>query len=126
MSMMARATFCLFAAFLLSACGSGKDEAGLAKTPEQAASQIEQAFSSAKDSTKGVAAAASEAMRKGDFEKAIVSLETVKASPDVTVEQGMAVHSTTLVLEQQLISAIEAGDKNAERAYQLLKAMKRK
>lgn len=107
-------------------CGSQDEVLPVAKTPEQAASQIEQAFSGAKGPARDVAAAASDAMRKGDFEKAIVSLQTVRATPDVTVDQGMAIHSTTIMLEERLVSAIESGDKNAERAYQLLKAMKRK
>lgn len=111
---------------LVAGCGAREEALPMAKTPEQAASQIEQAFSGANDSTRQVAEAASDAMRKGDFEKAIVSLETVKSDQSVTVDQGIAIHSTTLVLEQRLISAIEAGDKNAERAYQLLKAFKRK
>jgi hypothetical protein len=113
-------------ALLLSGCGSKDEALPVVKTPEQAASQIDQAFANANGVARDVAAAASDAMRKGDFEKAIVSLQTVKASPDVTLDQGLAIHSTTIMLEERLISAMGSGDKNAERAYQLLKAMKRK
>ena len=114
------------ALLFFSGCGGSKDESTVAKTPAQAASQLEQAFSSGDSATKQVVSAASEALRKGDFEKAIVSLETVRSAPDVTVDQGIAIYSSTVILEQRLLSAIEAGDKNAERAYQMLKAFKRK
>lgn len=114
------------ACVLLPGCSRSNEEMPLAKTPEQAASQIEDAFAGANATTRQVAAAASEAMRKGEYEKAIVSLETVKSATNVTLDQGFAIHSSTVALEQRLISAMEAGDKNAERAYQMLKAFKKK
>jgi outer membrane murein-binding lipoprotein Lpp len=112
--------------FLAGCGGSNETDSPLAESPEQAASQIEQAFSDADNATRQVAAAASEALRKGEYEKAIVSLETVRDAPDVTPDQGLAIYNSTVALEQRLISAMEAGDKNAERAYQMLKAFKRK
>src|SRR5204863_8360930 len=117
-------------AFLLlipAACSKRSEgDFRVARSPKEAASQIEQAFAAAKESTRQAANTASEAMRKGDYEQAVVSLETVLSSEGITVEQGFAIHSSTVVLEGSLINAIRGGDKNAERAYQLLKAMKKK
>ncbi len=119
-----------FFTLVLVAC-SGCDNASekaleAARTPKEAAAHLDQAFANAPADAKQSAAAASEALKAGDFAKAIVSLEATKSSPSVTLDQGLAIHSSTLLLESQLISAIQAGDKNAERAYELLKAMKRK
>lgn len=116
----------MIATAILTGCGK-KSAAlpGVAETPKQAASQLEQAFSNADAARKQAATAASEAMVRGDYEKAVVSLQVARGGADVTVEQGLAVHSSSVMLESRLISAIQAGDKNAERAYQLLKALKR-
>ena len=112
---------------LLTACSKqSKEDLAIARTPKEAASQIDQAFVAANAATKQAAAAASEALRKGDYEQAVVSLQVVRSSPEITVEQGFAIHSSTVAMEARLISAMESGDKNAERAYQLLKAMKKK
>lgn len=116
-----------FLLLLIAACSKQpKEDLTIARTPKEAASQIDQAFVAANAATKQAAAAASEAMRKGDYEKAVVSLQVVRSSPEITVEQGFAIHSSAVAMEARLISAIESGDKNAERAYQLLKAMKKK
>ena len=69
--------------------------------------------------------AASEAMRNGEYEKAIVTLHTVKQAPGITMEQGLAIHSSMVTLEQTLINAIERGDPKAKQAYELLRRMKR-
>ena len=111
-------------AFFLTACGE-TEEFPVAETPEQAASQIEQAFANSQGLAQTAARAASEAMRKGEYEKAVVSLQTLTASTNATLEQGMAVYSSTVALEAQLIGGVEAGDPNAIRAYDLLKRMKR-
>jgi PBP1b-binding outer membrane lipoprotein LpoB len=111
---------------VLAGCAKAPDEAaGLARTPEQAASQMEQAFGNTQGRTRDLALAASEALRKGEYETAVVSLQTVREDPAITTEQRMAVYSSAVSLEARLIGAMESGDKNAERAYQLLKAMKR-
>lgn len=110
----------------LCACGKSPDvEAGLAKTPEQAASQMEQAFADADAQMRELATAASEALRKSEFEDAVVSLQSMKVNPEMTPDQRMAIYGSAITLEARLINAIQAGDKNAERAYQLLKEMKR-
>ncbi len=112
---------------LLTGCGDSSDsDTKIARTPKEAASQIEQAFAQATGETRQTAAAASEAMRTGDHEKAVVSLRAIRSGADLTVQQGIAIHSSTVTLEASLISAAESGDEKARRAYELLKAMKRK
>lgn len=111
---------------LLLGCGkSPEEEAGMATTPEQAASQMEQAFANSEAKMRELAAATSDALRKNEYENAVVSLQTIRASEEMTPEQRMAIYGSAVTLEARLISAMQSGDKNAERAYQLLKAMKR-
>ena len=69
---------------------------------------------------------AAEALRRGEYEKAVVSLTTVRAATNATLEQGMAVHQSTVQLEARLAAEIAAGNEAATRAYGLLKAMKAK
>jgi outer membrane PBP1 activator LpoA protein len=95
------------------------------RSPREAASQIEQAFVQAQPELKQNATVASTALRSGDYEKAVVSLMTVRSSEKLTPEQGLAVHHSMVAMEGRLIRAIEAGDENAKRAYQLLKELKR-
>jgi hypothetical protein len=118
----------LIAALTLCMAGCSKSteaETGITKTPEQAASQMEQAFADADAKTRELAAATSEALRKSEFENAVVSLQTMRASQEITPDQRRAVYNSAVTLEARLISAMESGDKNAERAYQLLKELKR-
>jgi hypothetical protein len=111
---------------LVSGCSKSSEADGFtAKTPEQAASSLDQAFTAASAPVKQDVSAVSEALRKRDYEKAIVSLHTLQQSPGITMEQGMAIKNSSVLLESELISAMERGDKNAERAYQLLKRTRR-
>lgn len=106
-------------------CGKTEDDVALAKDPKQAASQLDTAFSAANSQVKQSAVTASEALRRGEYEKAIVNLQVMRDSQALTMEQGLAIHGTVVSLESQLIRGVEAGDPNAIRAYQLLRAMKR-
>lgn len=111
---------------VLAGCGkSGDDSAPKVETPAQAGAQLDQAFQNANGALKDSAAAAAEAMRKGEYEKAVVSLHTAQQAPNITLNQGMAIHSSMLTLERDLINAIERGDPNAKKAYELLKRSKR-
>ena len=96
-----------------------------ASTPKQAASQIQEAFVSAPVEVKSEAKVASEALRTANYEKAILSLEAMKARQNLTLEQGVAVHNSMVALEGKLIAAMEAGDPNAKRAYEQLKKSRR-
>lgn len=114
------------AAILASGCGQGGPDLRVAETPKQAATQLDSAFSAAKPEFQGAARAASDALRNGDYPAAVESLQALKASESVTPEQGMAVHSSLVVLEGGLLSAMESGDAKAKQAYQRLKALKAK
>ncbi len=93
--------------------------------PGEAAAKMDDSFANADASTKKNVTAASEAMKRGEYEKAIVSLQNVRGSQNLTMQQGMAVQRSVVSMESELISAMEAGDENARRAYQLLKQMNR-
>ena len=110
--------------FVLSGCGKPAKEITASATPlqpKEAASQIQQAFSGATAEVKKDAAVVSESLRTANYEQAIQSLEVIKARQNLTLEQGMAVHNSERALVTKLLAAMEAGDPNAKRAYELLK-----
>lgn len=107
---------------------SGVDTSGetAPATPDQAAAQVEQVFQEAQPEIKEAATSAVDAMRKGEYERAVVSLTVVRQQPTLTLQQGMAVHNSLVNLEAHLIQAIENGDPNAKRAYEVLRRSKQK
>ena len=121
----------VFLALLLAAhSGCSKPDADGTPTaippqPQEAASQLQQAFTSANPEAKNTATVASEALRTADYEKAIQSIQTIKARQNLTYDQGIAVYNTERALEARLIAGINAGDPNAKRAYELLKKSRR-
>ena len=120
---------CLTGALLLAVSGCGKRDDGRieATTPKEAASGLEKAFQEAPAPVQDNVRVVSDAMRRGEYEKAVISLQAVRQeSPKATLEQGMAVHGAMVSMESQLIQAIQSGDANAARAYELLRALKRK
>lgn len=117
----------LVAISISTGCGSNEgQEPKLASTPAEAAGQMKRAFAGVSAETRHAAEVAAEALRRGEYEKAVVSLTTVRAATNSTLEQGLAVHSSTLQLEARLAAEIAAGNETAQRAYALLKAMKAK
>jgi hypothetical protein len=114
----------LLALFLTGCGGSNDDSAGVA-TPQQAATQIDEAFTTAEPELQQNIQVASEALREGKFEQAVVALQVTRNSTNLTLDQGMAVHNSMITLEQHLINAAANGDANAQRAYDLLKKSKR-
>jgi hypothetical protein len=112
---------------LLSGCGKSDTQSGTiaVSTPKEAASQLQQAFEKADPEIKQSVDAASVALRNGEYEKAVVSLQVIRSGEGISLDQGLAIHSSIVTLESQLVSAIEAGDPNAKRAYELLKGLKR-
>ena len=120
----------LFTALFLALDGCGKPPADATPTatppkPNEAASQLQRAFVSADVEVKNTANVASEALRTANYEKAIDSLQTIKARQNLTFEQGMAIYNSERALEARLIAGINAGDPNAKRAYELLKQRRR-
>ncbi|MBN8246327.1 MAG: hypothetical protein J0L84_02650 [Verrucomicrobia bacterium] len=119
---------CLIAASLcLTACRRSEgDEPRMASTPAEAAGQIEAAFADAPDTYRQAAADASSALRSGDLTKAVESLGALRASESVTLNQGMAVHSSLVLLEARLVAEADGGDARAQEAYALLRRLKQK
>ena len=118
---------CLAGVALLLLSGCGKEDSGAIEvtTPKEAASTLEQAFHQAPDPVQQEVRQVSDAMRRGEYDKAVMSLQAVKEQSNATLEQGMAVHGAMVSMESQLIQAIQSGDKNAAQAYELLRALKR-
>lgn len=104
---------------------TGDNSGGEPPKPKQAATQLEKAFAAAPVEVKKVTQTASEAVRGGDYEKAIVALQTVKERGNLTFDQGMAVHDSMVAMEASLIAGVTAGDPKAKRAFELLKALKK-
>lgn len=112
---------------LLAMAGCGqRDETGPAADPQQAASQLDRAFSGAPENFRSAAADASGALQSGDYGRAVESLGVLRASEGVTVDQGLAVHNSMVMLESRLLERIESGDVEAQKAYALLKRLKQK
>ena len=108
----------------VSGCGKSGDAAPVSDTPPkpaQAAQQIQQVFQTANPEIKSQADAISKALQQATYEQAIQTIQTIKARPNLNVEQGMAIYNTERSLESTLLAGVAAGDKNAIRAYELLK-----
>jgi len=119
------AALTMLLAITLTGCRRA-DDVHLAQTPAEAASQLQSAFAEAPEEFQRAAQAASEALRQEDLTKAVESLVAIKASENVTVQQGLAVHSSMVVLEARLVAAADSGDAEAREAYALLKRLKKK
>jgi hypothetical protein len=113
----------LAATLILAACG--KSEVASTPAPKEAVAKVQQAYAGADPATKQVITSMSDAVNKGDYEQAVVSLTTLRSVPATTPEQQGAVIDSARAIEAKLLRAIESGDKNAERAYQLMKEMKK-
>ena len=111
----------------LQGCGKSDEASGAAvpRNPQEAASQLQTVFSKADPVIKQTADSASNAMRKGDYERAVAALQVIRSGTNVTLEQGLAVHNSVVAMERKLVNAADAGDENAKRAYRLLKELKR-
>jgi len=116
----------LFVSLIGAGCGkSSEDGLPVASTPDQAASGLEHTFAEAPPAVRADAMAVSEALRKREYEKAVVSLHSVQKAPGISLQQGVAVHNSSILLESELIKAIERGDPRAKAAYELLKRTRR-
>ncbi len=118
----------LVAFTLLSGCGEKAPvDAPRAAPPKtkEAASQLDRAFAEATPEVKSISTAASQALQKEDYEGAVQSLQMIREKGGLSADQGMAVHNSMVSLEARLISAMGAGDANAQRAYEQLKRARR-
>lgn len=108
-------------------CGDSDDgKLHSSKSVDEAADYLGDAFSDSNAKLKGHAKEASEHMKKKRYRKALISIQEIKLSGEVsTMQEGAAVRDSLVNLEEELIYAIESGDKNAQAAYDLLKRVNR-
>ena len=113
-------------ALLVGGCSDSESNSVMVvpSNPKEAATQVEEVFQDASPPVREAATQASEAMRRGDYEEAVVSLQIAKNQETVTLQQGMAIHNSMVTMEASLIRAIQAGDPNAKQAYEILRRMK--
>src|SRR2546422_3604533 len=71
------------------------------RNPKEAASQLQRVFESAPPDLKRNAEVASEAMRKGDYESAVVALQVIRSGQNVTLEQGIAIHHSAVAMRSE-------------------------
>jgi hypothetical protein len=115
-----------FAVAHLTGCSRTEDGSlPVPASPKEAAAQVEQVFREAPPEVLEAVDLASEGLVSGDYEKAVVSLQSLQARGNLTFHQGMAVHNSMVAMEAQLVRAIEAGDPRAKQAYETLKRLKR-
>lgn len=115
-----------FAATFLFGCGMSEDErlARVPKNMSEAASELEQVFANADSATKENASIATRALREGEYDKAVVSIMSIKNQDNLSFEQGMILRNSMVTLQRDLMSAAEDGDRNAVKAIELLGRMK--
>lgn len=115
----------ILAALGLAGCGSGDDTAPVTTTA-QAVHQLDRAFATASGNFRKAASDATQALEAGNLGQAVESLGALRSSEGVTIDQGLAVHNTLVLLESTLLEKAESGDAEARRAYALLKQLKAK
>ncbi|MBI2948414.1 MAG: hypothetical protein HYY23_12285 [Verrucomicrobia bacterium] len=115
----------LATALMAGGCSKSGDAVPAANTPEQAAASLDQTFAGAPPAVRDNVAAASDALRRRDYEKAVVTLHQAQKAEGVTLQQGIAIHNSSVLLEGELIKGIERGDPRAKAAYELLRRSKR-
>ncbi len=123
------AGYCVAVLLCVWAVGCGDSDDGKlhsSKSVDEAADYLGDAFSNSNAKLKGHAKEASEHMKKKRYRKALISIQEIKLSGEVsTMQEGAAVRDSLVNLEEELIYAIESGDKNAQAAYDLLKRVNR-
>ena len=111
---------------LLSGCGGGTEEALLADTAEESASDLITYFEKADPKLKQLAKTASDARDKANFPLASQSINQLKANgAKLTVDQFMVVSEAGVNVQSAMIEAAENGDKNAQRLLNLQGARRR-
>ncbi len=114
---------------VLAGCSGGGEEElmlGRPETSQEAAVQVNEVFQGAPPEIQEAAQVAAEGLQTGDYEKAVLSLQAIQASGNLTVNQGMAVHNSMVTLEAELIAAKQSGDPAAIAAYERWKNLKRR
>lgn len=104
-------------------CGDSDDgKLHSSESVDEAADYLSDSFANSNSKLKKHARDASENMKKKKYRAALISIQEIKLSGEVsTLQEGAAVRDSLINLEEELIYAIQSGDKNAQQAYNLLK-----
>jgi hypothetical protein len=111
----------LAVALLAVGCGSGEQSI----SGEDAAAAAQKAFASANTQIKGSIEKAVTAYRANDFVGAIVLLQSVQDTPNLTAEQTKAGEDLAGAVYEKLAALSEKGDPKALQARQQLRNMRR-
>jgi hypothetical protein len=95
------------------------------KNTSQAADQLETVFAEAPPQVKANAKDAGEALKTRNYEQAVIIVHALQNQNDLTYEQGLATRNAMVSLQQDLIRAMEAGDTNAQKAFERLRELHR-
>lgn len=106
-------------------CGK-KDgtEAAQAGSLEESAVFLEKAFANATPEVKTVVQRTCDALRKSEFEEAVLGVQALKGVENSNIDQGMALHGAIANLQAGIGVAMASGDPKAKRAYELLKNLR--
>jgi hypothetical protein len=118
---------------LLTACSKDNQSTGSAnelltappQNASQAAEQLETVFAEAPPQVKANAQDAGQALKTKNYEQAVIVVHALQNQNNLTYEQGLASRNALVSLEQDLIRAIEAGDTNAQKAFDRLRDLHR-
>lgn len=118
---------------LLTACSkdsqSGSPASELITAPpkntSEAAGQLETVFAEAPPLVKANAEDAGQALKTKDYEQAVIIVHALQNQENLTHEQGLAARNTMVTLQKDLIRAMEAGDTNAQKAFERLRELHR-
>ncbi|HVR36805.1 MAG TPA: hypothetical protein VMS21_13230 [Methylomirabilota bacterium] len=95
------------------------------KNTSEAADQMEAVFAEAPPQVKANAVDASQALKTKDYEQAVIIVHALQTQENLTHEQGLAARNTMVTLQKDLIRAMEAGDTNAQKAFERLRELHR-
>jgi predicted small lipoprotein YifL len=118
----------LFAALLIAFPGCSKKgpSAEIPKSTKAAASQLEQAFANSSDErAKQQAAALANALEQRNYQQALESMAALRRTTARDFDQVVAVENANRRLQADVLRGVEAGDPNAIRTWQLMKAARR-
>jgi hypothetical protein len=111
---------------LLSGCGGGTEEALLADTAEESASDLITYFEKADPKLKQLAKTASDALDQGNFPLAIQCINQLKANgAKLTSDQFMVVSEAGVNVQTAIIEAAENGDRKAQMMLNMQGAARR-
>lgn len=115
----------LLVVFSLVGCGDPAEQnyKRSSKTSAEAADHLTEAFASSK--AKKHAAAASQSLKNGEYKKAIVSIQLLKTTPGMTLDQGIAIRDYLNNLSRELSEQAEDGDPKAKEALSMLREISR-